>query len=274
MTNNRKQILRGLVNAAGRGLEIGPSHNPIMPKSEGFNVEIVDHADKQALIKKYENDPSVNTATIEDVDYVSDGRPLTELIGTRNSYDYIIASHVIEHTPDMLMFLKDCEALLAPDGLIVIAVPDKRFCFDVFRPISTVGAVLQAHLERRTRPQPGTIFDHVAYNAKRGGAPGWSESDRHELRITHDIHKAIVMYDMCAGDPNRYMDAHVWCYVPSSFRLIVEDLRELGHLSLGISELITPGGFEFFVALSTRPNETRISRSQTLVMIQDELRNV
>lgn len=89
-----------------------------------------------------------------------------------------------------------------------------------------------------------------------------------------DIHKAIEMYTLCASDPDRYMDAHVWCYVPSSFRLIVDDLRELGHLSLGISEFITPGGFEFFVALSMRPNETRISRSQTLMMVHDELRDI
>lgn len=244
-----------------------------MPKSEGFNVEVVDHADKQALIMKYKDDASVKIAAIEDVDYVSDGRPLTKLVGKRHAYDYIIASHVIEHTPDMLMFLKDCEALLTSDGVLALAIPDKRFCFDIFRPISTVGSVLQAHLDRRTRPQPGTIFDHVAYNAKRGSAPGWPENDSHGLRITHDIHKATERFLISANNPDVYFDAHVWCYVPSSFRLIVEDLRELGHLTLGVSEFIIPGGFEFFVALSTRSSETRVSRAQTLTMIQNELRD-
>ena len=32
------------VNTEGLGLEIGPSYNPIAPKSHGYNVRILDHA--------------------------------------------------------------------------------------------------------------------------------------------------------------------------------------------------------------------------------------
>ena len=35
------------LNKKGLGLEIGPSHNPIAPKKQGFNVHILDHASAQ-----------------------------------------------------------------------------------------------------------------------------------------------------------------------------------------------------------------------------------
>ena len=34
------------------GLEIGPSHNPLVTKSDGYNIRIVDHDDKKGLIKE------------------------------------------------------------------------------------------------------------------------------------------------------------------------------------------------------------------------------
>jgi len=38
LTRYEKMIFR--IDAQGKGLEIGPSHSPIVPKSQGFNVEI------------------------------------------------------------------------------------------------------------------------------------------------------------------------------------------------------------------------------------------
>ena len=149
---DRTTLLRSLINVGGKGLEIGPSYNPLVPKSEGFDVETVDYADAEALRVKYRDARSVDISVIEDVDYVIKGAGLSETIGTIASYDYIVASHVIEHTPDLLGFLKDCESLLKPDGILLLAVPDKRYCFDVFQLLSSVGGVVQAHLERRTRP--------------------------------------------------------------------------------------------------------------------------
>ncbi len=40
------------VNRAGRGLEFGPSYNPLAPKSEGFDVVTIDHAIRDELVGK------------------------------------------------------------------------------------------------------------------------------------------------------------------------------------------------------------------------------
>jgi len=35
---NRKDKILSFLDKRGKGLEIGPSHNPITPKKEGFSV--------------------------------------------------------------------------------------------------------------------------------------------------------------------------------------------------------------------------------------------
>jgi len=160
---DRKERLLSLFDATGVGLEIGPSFNPLLPKRDGYDVETLDHLSAADLREKYKN-ASVDLSAIEEVDYLSDGGSIRELIGKPEHYDYIVASHVIEHTTDLLGFVSDCEQLLKRTGLLVLAVPDKRFCFDCLRPCSTSGQILQAHLEQRKRHTPGQVFDEIAYN--------------------------------------------------------------------------------------------------------------
>ena len=109
---DRKQLLLSLLDLSGVGLEIGPGYNPLVPKSSGGRIETLDHASAAELREKYRSKVGIDLSWVKEVDYISDGRPLVEIINKRCHYDYIVASHVIEHTPDMLGFLKDCETLL------------------------------------------------------------------------------------------------------------------------------------------------------------------
>jgi hypothetical protein len=83
----------------------------------------------------------------------------------------------------MLGFLEECGVLLKPTGILVLVVPDKRRCFDMFRPLASTGSVLQAHLENRSRHLPASAFDHAAYFATLNGAVGWTEGTAGEVRL-------------------------------------------------------------------------------------------
>lgn len=108
---NRNDRIKSMFDTSGFGLEIGPSYNPLLPKAEGYNVETVDHASAEKLREKYRTLEGA-AERIEDVDYISDGGPLSELIGISKPYDFIFGSHVIEHVPDFVRFLQSCHALL------------------------------------------------------------------------------------------------------------------------------------------------------------------
>jgi len=41
---DRNDRIKSMFDTYGFGLEIGPSYNPLLPKAEGYNVEILDYA--------------------------------------------------------------------------------------------------------------------------------------------------------------------------------------------------------------------------------------
>ena len=93
----KERVLSG-IDRSGFGIEIGPSHDPLAPKGEGFKVHVVDHASREELLEKYRGHP-IPLDRIEEVDFVWHGESYLELTGKPKFYDWIIASHLIEHTP-------------------------------------------------------------------------------------------------------------------------------------------------------------------------------
>jgi len=266
----RNSLICSLFDTFGRGLEIGPSYNPIVPKRSGFNVEIVDHASTADLRAKYANEPHVDVSLFEEVDHIWDGRPLSQVVGSVGRYDYIVASHVIEHMPDLLGFVKECELLLSPSGVLVLAVPDKRRCFDVFRPLSSTGSVLEAHLHKRSRHTPATAFDHVAYFANMNGVGGWSEGATGHLSLDHSLDFADAIFQRSATS-TEYYDFHAWVFTPSSFRLILRDLHEIGALGLKEAAFQPTAGIEFLMTLSRLGDGCPLPRTALLAATHQEL---
>lgn len=246
---SREALLFSFFDARGVGLEIGPSFNPLVPKAAGYRVETLDHLPAAALREKYKNAPHVDVSNIEEVDYVSGGGSILDLIGKPGHYDYIIASNVIEHTPDLLGFVADCEALLNDRGVLVLAVPDKRFAFDCLRPYASTGQVLQAHLEKRQRHPIGKVFDEVAYNCTRDGAIAWGDRDAGPLSFFRPLAEAGALFEALQRE-DTFLDIHAWQFTPSSFRLIMHDLAEIGKTGLREKSFHDTVGHEFFIAFS------------------------
>ena len=246
---DRLQVLRSMFDASGVGLEIGGSMAPLLSKRDGYRIETLDHASAQDLREKYKNDPRVDVARIEDVDFVTDGRSIADTVPRRRFYDYILASHVVEHMPDLLGFLKDCALLLKDTGVLVLAVPDKRRCFDVFQSTSTTGQVLQAHVEKRTRHTAGAMFDHCANHATRNNEIVWVAGSDAPLHLVHDLDFAFWRYRTARDSPD-YHDVHAWHFTPSSWRLIVSDLAYSGDLPLKETAFADSDGCEFYTSLS------------------------
>jgi predicted SAM-dependent methyltransferase len=257
-----------LLKKKGKGLEIGPSHNPLAPKREGFNVQILDHASTADLKKKYK-DHGVNIENIEEVDFVWNGEPLNKLIQNTHCYDYIIASHVIEHIPDFISFLRQIELLLKPDGILSLVVPDKRYCFDYFSPISSSGKIIDAYLNQNTQPSPGQVFDHFSNASMKENNIAWSESSKVEsYELCHSFDDAKEFYKKSLNEKKDYIDVHCWRFIPESFSLIIKDLQMLGLINLEIKQQFDTTGCEFFASLGRYAKNSKAPKNNRLNILQ------
>jgi SAM-dependent methyltransferase len=259
-TMGRKELLFSMFDAKGLGLEIGPGFNPLVPKRDGYTVETLDHQTARELREKYQN-AGVDLGQIEEVDHVSSGGSILQLVGKPKHFDYIVASHVIEHTTDLLGFVKDCQQLLKDSGVLVLAVPDKRFSFDCLRPCATTGQVLQAHLDQRSRHTPGQVFDEIAYNCTREGAIAWPPEASGPLALFRQLEDAKAFFEHYLQSGS-YVDIHGWQFTPSSFRLILNDLAQIGATTLREQAFHDGQGSEFFTALCTQAAGCPVDRLQ------------
>jgi hypothetical protein len=155
----RKERVLASIDRKGLGIEIGPNHDPIAPKREGFRVHIIDHASREELVAKY-SAHRIPHDRIEEVDFVWRGGSYVELTGRPGQYDWIIGSHLVEHMPDLIGFLAECDALLKDGGVLALVIPDKRYIFDRFRPITGLARVIDAHLQKASAPSPGAWGEH------------------------------------------------------------------------------------------------------------------
>lgn len=242
---NRKQFISEQLNINGKGLEIGPGYNPIFPKKEGYNVKTLDHASGETLRKKYSSDQNVDISKIEDVDFVWNGEPYIELIG-KEKFDWVFASHVAEHTPDLVSFIIDCTSVLKPDGSLILIIPDKRYTFDVFRPQSNIGSIIDAHIEQRKMPSLGAKIDGLFYYGLK--------KDRISLydKIIYPYAPSVDISQLLNRNTHNkiYHDVHVWAFTPSHFRLIIEILFNARMINLREKYFHSSVGIEFFIVLS------------------------
>jgi SAM-dependent methyltransferase len=252
--------IKEMIKKNALGVEIGPSYNPILPKKEGYNVKVVDHCNTLELIEKYKA-MGVDTAAIEDVDYIFEGSlsniPLQERL------DYIVASNVVEHVPDLIDFFVQCSNLLGPEGKLYLVVPDSRFCFDHFRQVSSISQVIECC--GNTNTTVGKIADVVLNTSKRGEEIAWRQGADGPLNLVNSTEKALGdLKDFLWRLQTGYVDLHNWVFTPDSFRLLVNDLRLLGFTSLSEESFMDTEGFEFIVVLSVDDARSFVDRLEYL----------
>lgn len=251
------------------GLEIGPSHSPFAPKKDGYQVHILDHMSREQLVDKY-REHKVDLAAIEDVDFVWQGESFVELTDLPKHYRWIIASHVIEHTPDLIGFLLECDSVLDDRGVVSLVIPDKRYCFDHYRPITSLAQVIDGHVSKRARHTPGTVAEYCLNVVSRADCLAWNAAADGPLKLMHTLEDAKkYMQIALAGD--EYLDVHAWCFVPHSFRLLIHDLHSLGLIPFREVEFVEGEGFEFFMTLGRNGTGVGKSRQEMLEIIEAEL---
>jgi len=265
----REEKILSQINIDKPGIEIGPSHAPLAPKKAGFNVHIIDHLTKEQLIEKYTGH-GVALDNIEEVDFVWKGQSYTELTGRPGYYHWAIASHVIEHTPDLIGFLQQCEEILTEDGILSLVVPDIRYHFDYFRPVTGISKVIDAYYQKHTIHSAGTVAEYTLNVCTRGGQIAWHEGADAGLSLLYPAGAAYEHMQRVIQQ-NEYFDFHAWSFTPTSFRLLIQDLNDLKFISLKEVCWYPTAGCEFYISLGKKGHGFEGDRLDALKKIKAEL---
>lgn len=280
---DRNALLLGDANreSATRILEIGPSHAPIASKRDGWNAFVVDHASAEDLREKYTGYP-VDLTAIESVDAIWRGGRLDDAIPAAHhgTFDRLIASHVLEHIPDLVTFLVAAQRLLAPTGTLALAIPDKRFCFDALKPVTTTGDILAGHDPTGPgRHSRRTVFNQVAYSVKIDGEIAWGQHPVGRAEFMNSLPDAVAIAARTGtGADSDYVDAHAWQFTPAAFQLAILELAEAGLIDWHVAHCTPAMGSEFIATLRRgrpawpSPAAREARRLELLLAIQVELR--
>ena len=240
------------------GLEIAPYFRPLAPKKLGYRVKTVDVFPKEELRKQAAEDPAIPAnliSAIEDVDFIGSAGDLRQLLEKEvkeSSLDYIVSSHNFEHLPNPIQFLIDSQYFLAADGVLSMAIPDLRCCFDFFQWPTMIDEWLCSYLKQKPAPEPSDIFRMRCREVNNFGCLRYPKD---QVSLVGDLVDSfnILTQRMAAGHTFEYVDAHCSFFTPASFRLLVRELRFLGIIKLDIVNISEVMGNEFFAQLASKP---------------------
>jgi len=236
-----REGLTPLLETTGRAVEIGPGVKPMIT---GENVEYFDVEDRAA-------DQRDGPTSIPEITHIS---KTADLSIVPSGAELVCTSHVIEHTPDLIAHLLDVERILSPGGRYVIISPDKRFCFDAALPPSHLGKVISAHLEKRKTHSFQSIYEsYVLRTHNRSGRHWRGNSFDDDYLKDHLALTKAALAQVCEAD-GAYVNSHAWQFTPSSFDMILRDLKALDFISLDV-EFVgeTPPGRNEFTACLVKP---------------------
>ncbi len=209
-----------------KGLEIGPLYRPRVSQAL-YDVRYVDHYSTDELRAGYAANSQVAPFTDEivEVDYVlKDGETISSATKDDAPFDYLIASHVIEHIPNPIGWFRDVGEILAPDGLISLVIPDKRFCFDVNRDLTSSQDWVDWYLRGLEGPSYVQVFDFFAYVATLDGtvdtAALWAGTvDYSDVRRSDVADPEAAAFAECIKhqQTGEIKDIHAGVYTPESF---------------------------------------------------------
>ncbi len=148
-------------------MEIGALLNP-MPLPKASEILFSDILTPEELERAYPG------SLVPDI--ISDSERFPTLAD--GQFDFVVANHVLEHLSDPIRALKEWHRILRDNGLLMMALPDKRFTFDHGRQRTSLAHLVSDHNSDRPAQQLNRCHllewaEHVEHLV-----PGTSEFDR------------------------------------------------------------------------------------------------
>ncbi len=144
---------------SGRGLEVGALNFPAAVPA-GCVMEYCDAYTREESAAIF---PEVNSGSLVTVQHVIDldTESLTSI--PTSPFDFVIMNHVIEHVANPVAVVEQLFSIIKEDGILVISAPDKEFCFDKNRPLTTFDHLLDEYRQGVNKVDDEHYLDLIRY---------------------------------------------------------------------------------------------------------------
>lgn len=227
--DDREAFVKSIIkDKNSRILEIGPLNRPITTKSEFPNCFYCDIRSTEEIKALYTGNNYLETTgitidvnTIIDIDYVLKEN-YQKTFGEEDKFDYVIASHVLEHIEDIIDFFNDITSVLKIGGKLCVVYPDKRYCFDHFRESASFRDAYDVY-KRGYAETARMILDFLSTSIDENAeVVYWSANNLQSLLPKNDIAHSICMYQKTLNG-EKMDDVHFWPFTDYTFLKFLYD---------------------------------------------------
>ncbi len=228
-------------------LEIGAFDHPTYNRGE-VQIAFFDRFDPGELSEKYSHVETRDTDATVVPDYVSKEKRFSAVVD--RSFDLVIANHVLEHVADPLTWLAEVAAVTGPNGHLFMALPDRRYTFDILRRDSTLSDWIRWREDDLEKASADQLFDAIYYHRAITHMDVWRGNMNAKLEIKRfPADEAWRRAQVHAAEPAP--DVHCSVFSSVSFRELWCNVEELGiPWRWDQFEDVVPGSNEFFVLLA------------------------
>lgn len=218
-----------------RILELGPLNRPIADKHTYPNAFYCDIRSTEEVKALYSGNDylaatgiMVNTEEIVPIDYVvKDG--YSKSLSHVEKFDYVIASHVMEHVDDLIFVLQDIAKLLKPGGIFYIVYPDKRYCFDHFRTSASFRDAYHVFRQGAKNNAPMVLDFYFSVVPENDASLFWGKDGLLNELPRAPFANAVAHYERAlVGE--RMEDVHYWPFTDMDFLKFLYDCTRAGLL--------------------------------------------
>ncbi len=167
------------------------------------DVLYLDQVDSEELLRRHRDDPNVTEvlpvtfiSRVTKYDFFADG-----------IFDFVIASHVLEHLPNPCLALEEFLRIVKPGGIVYLVVPHKDYSFDKDRQVTPVSRLIGKYYAGVTEIEESEYRD-------------WSFHGL-DIEALGAEQAAQVLAD-CRNRYHKQLDFHVHTFTHESFWSLIE----------------------------------------------------
>jgi hypothetical protein len=193
---NRRKLARHMT---GAGLEMGPGVDPFPVDSSRVTMTFLEkpyssgYAEAQHLeAHDVKFDGEVISADLDKDDF-------TVLVTSR--FDFIVASHVLEHVANPLRVLEQAQGVLVDGGKLILVLPDLRFTFDRARTPTGIAHLAEHYRDGTDYVDRAHILEVLMSQGVLSHPDELTREREEELRYETVHAHAWTWVDFCGGLP-------------------------------------------------------------------------